>query len=83
MKRLNLDSAFNYPNIDKMISEKTVSFFINLLFGRRREIRIIISNIQQINDFFFQDELRDIQDLSPRIRRANCISLGNIVTLLA
>ena len=67
--------------INSMISEQTVSFFIQLLFGRSREIESIAFYLQQSN----QDhpDNNENQDLSPRIRRANCMSLGKIVTLLA
>ena len=64
-----------------MISEQTVSFFIQLLFGRPREIRSLANYLQQINRD--SQDSQGNQDLSPRIRRANCMSLGKIVTLLA
>lgn len=61
-----------------MIYEQTVSFFIQLLFGRPREIRSLAAS------FYLQPPVpTGTQDLSPRILRANCMSLGKIVTLLA
>lgn len=62
-----------------MISEQTVSFFIQLIFGRSREIRSLANYLHRHDPH----EQGNNQDLSPRIRRANCMSLGKIVTLLA
>lgn len=77
------------------MSELLISIFIHFLFfdhtARGYPLLIIFNSSNNTQDQVDQIDIQDRedreegedQDLSPRIRRANCMSLGKIVTLLA
>lgn len=71
------------------MSELLISIFIHLLFFDARihlQLMMLINdndNDNATDDNIIHRDQDHFQDRSPRIRRANCMSLGKMVTLLA